>query len=102
MEGNPTLTIELADGKEATAGISIEHPLLKKSEDQTTYVYFKYVWWDIQNSLLGERSTSGEEAEIFSYSPTNNYENRVLTNYAEIPIRNAGDERTGSGNGYVV
>ena len=102
VEGNPTLTIELADGKEATAGISIEHPLLKKSEDQTTYVYFKYVWWDIQNSLLGERSTSGEEAEIFSYSPTNNYENRVLTNYAEIPIRNAGDERTGSGNGYVV
>lgn len=60
QESNLVLTVPATEEAPGRIGVALEHPLLKGQDTGATepYVYFKYLWYDIQKGQInGERSS---------------------------------------------
>ena len=95
------LNVTVDGSQPGRVGIAVSHPLAtEEARKSGTYVYFKYCWWDeADDGANGPRST--EQPHIFSSSESSSKLNRVFTDYNEIDIRSAADERT-DGEYYLV
>ena len=99
--GVEKLNVTVDGSQPGRVGIAVSHPLAtEEARKSGTYVYFKYCWWDeADDGANGPRST--EQPHIFSSSESSGRLNRVFTDYNEIDIRSAADERT-DGEYYLV
>ena len=99
--GVEKLNVTVDGSQPGRVGIAVSHPLAtEEARKSGTYVYFKYCWWDeADDGANGPRST--EQPHIFSSSESSSKLNRVFTDYNEIDIRSAADERT-DGEYYLV
>ena len=99
--GVEKLNVTVDGSQPGRVGIAVSHPLAtEEAKASGTYVYFKYCWWDeADDGANGPRST--EQPHIFSSSESSSKLNRVFTDYNEIDIRSAADERT-DGEYYLV
>ena len=99
--GVEKLNVTVDESQPGRVGIAVSHPLAtEEARKSGTYVYFKYCWWDeADDGANGPRST--EQPHIFSSSESSSKLNRVFTDYNEIDIRSAADERT-DGEYYLV
>ena len=99
--GVQKLSVAVDGSQPGRVGIAVSHPLAtEEAKASGTYVYFKYCWWDeVDDGVNGHRST--EQPDIFSSSESSGKLNRVFTDYNEIDIRSAADERT-DGDYYLV
>ena len=99
--GVKKLNVTVDGSQPGRVGIAVSHPLAtEEARKSGTYVYFKYCWWDeADDGANGPRSK--EQPDIFSSSESSVKLNRVFTDYNEIDIRSAADERT-DGEYYLV
>lgn len=99
--GVEKLNVTVDGSQPGRVGIAVSHPLAtEEARKSGTYVYFKYCWWDeADDGANGPRSK--EQPDIFSSSESSVKLNRVFTDYNEIDIRSAADERT-DGEYYLV
>lgn len=99
--GVEKLNVTVDGSQPGRVGIAVSHPLAtEEARKSGTYVYFKYCWWDeVDDGVNGPRST--EQPDIFSSSESSGKLNREFTDYNEIDIRSAADERT-DGDYYLV
>ena len=99
--GVEKLNVTVDGSQPGRVGIAVSHPLAtEEAKASGTYVYFKYCWWDeADDGVNGPRSK--EQPDIFSSSESSSKLNRVFTDYNEIDIRSAADERT-DGDYYLV
>lgn len=89
------LEVPYVNGQPGTIGVQVDHPLLKENHGtDDNYVYFKYRWLDVNSMQLGSRSQNIEDGSGF-YNRTTRTAPDVK--YNEIPIRNSGDNRVGTG-----
>lgn len=89
------LEVPYVNGQPGTIGVQVDHPLLKENHGtDDNYVYFKYRWLDVNSMQLGSRSQNIEGGSGF-YNRTTRTAPDVK--YNEIPIRNSGDNRVGTG-----
>ena len=100
---NNDLTVDLNDGKQHSAGVIVDHPLLlgNYGSEEGEYVYFEYAWWDESGENSGVNGPrSEEEPELFS-KESGGTPQRVKTDKSEVPIERRAHERV-DGQYYMV